>query len=491
MSPGLLHSGSSMRTWSGTSRRLFLAFGSLVVLFSAASFVTLAGFRDVHDGLHRTKENAESVRLALELASAVRDQYAHQAHTIIIGNDSHLGFYEQAHQRVLQLLPEVRARATTPEELGWVDDIAAATEKLDRVFRERIVPAVLKGQRADVKAEHDRAQRYVNLIQERVDLLVGRFEESIRGFQLHVNAVEHAAIRWVIVLHVAVVLVALAVGLAVNRSVARPVARLGEGAARLAAGDLDARIAEDSPDEFGALARQFNAMTRSLREHQARLVQSEKLAGIGRLAAGVAHEINNPLGVILGYTKLLQKQAAPGLAGDLRIIEEETLRCREIVEGLLDLSRPLAAPPQPVDLRALADEVLARLRDARLLDGVAVTVEGAAEAEGNPPKLRQVLFNLVKNAAEAAGAGGRVDLRLSGDCDSVEVAVADSGPGVSPGARERLFEPFFTTKDQGTGLGLAVSLAIARAHGGSIDVDGAPRGGARFTLRLPRPQGRA
>jgi signal transduction histidine kinase len=278
-------------------------------------------------------------------------------------------------------------------------------------------------------------------------------------------------------------------GAMVLRSVARPVAELRAGAERLAVGDLTARIPIDSPDEFGALARQFNAMTEALGEHQERLVHSEKLAGIGRLAAGVAHEINNPLGVILGYTRLLQKRADPAIADDLRIIEDETLRCREIVEGLLDLSRPMAAALQPVELRELADEVLARLREARLLDGVQVAVEGAAATRGHAPKLRQVLFNLVRNAAEAAGAGGRVEIRLAGDGQSAEASVSDSGPGLSPEARTRLFEPFFTTKDHGTGLGLAVSQAIARAHRGSIEVDEAPAGGARFTLRLPGTAG--
>ena len=478
-----------MRNWSGTARRLLLGFGSLFLVFSAASFATLQGFAGIHAGLRRSVDRGESVRLALELASAVRDQYAHQAHTIIIGNESHLGFYDAAEKRVFELLGQVRERAASPEECAWLDDIAEATQELDRVFRDRIVPAVVRGQQADVKQEHGRAQILVNRIQERVERLVDRFQASIREFQEQVDATERTAVRFVIAFQVGAALLALGVGLAVWRSVARPVAKLHAGAERLAAGDLEARIAIDTPDEFGALARQFNTMTASLREHQEKLVQSEKLAGIGRLAAGVAHEINNPLGVILGYTRLLRKRSDPAVADDLRIIEDETLRCREIVEGLLDLSRPLAAPPQPVELRELADQVLARLREAKLLDGVKVAVEGAALARGHPPKLRQVLFNLVRNAAEAAGAGGRVEIRLAQSSDVAEASISDSGPGISPEARSRLFEPFFTTKDRGTGLGLAVSQAIARAHRGSIEVDEAAAGGARFTLRLPAEGG--
>jgi two-component system, NtrC family, sensor kinase len=285
---------------------------------------------------------------------------------------------------------------------------------------------------------------------------------------------------------VAAPLVAVAVSLVIGRSIAAPVARLEAGAARIAEGDLDARIEVRGAPELEALAERWNAMTASLGHHQAQLVESEKLAGIGRLAAGVAHEINNPLGVILGYAKLLRKQATPAAAEDLAVIEEETLRAKAIVDGLLDLSRPLPAGGERVDLRALSDDVVSRLREAHLLEGVAVSVDGAATVPGHPEKLRQVLVNLVRNAAEAAGSGGRVAVAVAERGGTAEVAVEDSGPGVPAELRSRLFEPFFTTKPSGTGLGLAVSRAIARAHGGDLAADAAAGGGARFALRLPR-----
>ncbi|RKH05149.1 sensor histidine kinase, partial [Corallococcus carmarthensis] len=279
------------------------------------------------------------------------------------------------------------------------------------------------------------------------------------------------------------------VGVYIGNSVARPVARLSEGAARLARGDLDVRIPEDDPGELGHLAAQLNRMTVALREHQARLVQHEKLAGIGRLAAGVAHEINNPLGVILGYVRLLQRRAEGALAEDLRVVEEEAVRCQDIVEGLLDLARPGRGPLEPVPLRDACEEVVSRLREStRVGPQVSVAVLGEGTAWAQAPRLRQVLLNLVKNAAEAAGEGGRVEVRIAVDAEGASrVAVSDSGPGVTAEARARLFEPFFTTKLSGTGLGLAVSQAIAEAHGGRIDVDTGPLGGARFTLSLPAP----
>jgi signal transduction histidine kinase len=137
-----------------------------------------------------------------------------------------------------------------------------------------------------------------------------------------------------------------------------------------------------------------------------------------------------------------------------------------------------------VDLRELCEEVVERLRESEALEGITVTVEGHGTAEGNPGKLRQVVTNLIKNAVEAAAPRGSVRIETEASPDWVKVSVADSGPGIPPEAKEHLFEPFFTTKPHGTGLGLAVSQAIAQAHGGSIEVKRSPSGGALFTLRL-------
>jgi two-component system NtrC family sensor kinase len=474
------------------ARRLFVAFALLVSVFAAASWSTLAHFGEIDAGLAAMRRHEEGMRLSLELASAVRDQYAHQAHTIILGNDTHLGFYTAAAQRVGELTLRVGRLTTGEKERACLADVERATVELDRIFRARIVPAVLRRETAEVQSAHAAAQVEVSEIQERVDCLVARFEEEIAAFQARVAEAQRQALRWTVFFTLFAPLLAASVGAYVHRSVAVPVAKLHEGAARIAAGDLDARIDVTTPDEFGALARQFNAMTGSLREHQGQLVQSEKLAGIGRLAAGVAHEINNPLAVILGYARLLQRKAEGGVADDLRVIEEETVRAKQIVDGLLDLSRPLASAPERVDLRALSEEVVSRLREARALEGVAVAVEGSASVVGHPQKLRQVVLNLVKNAAEASGPGGRVEVRVAAEIGGgASVTVDDTGPGLSAEAHARLFEPFFTTKEAGTGLGLAVSAGIVRAHGGELDAGGSASGGARFTVRLPAaPPGR-
>jgi serine phosphatase RsbU (regulator of sigma subunit)/anti-sigma regulatory factor (Ser/Thr protein kinase) len=288
---GVFFGGDPLRTRFGTGRRLFVAFLLLVSTFALASSLTLAHVQTIHEGLLQTKHYEDGVRVALELSSAVRDQYAHQAHTIIMGNDSHLMLYAGARRHLLDTIEQVRQYAVSPEERAWVDDIASASDKLDRAFRERIVPAVLKHDAPDVREEHARAQKLVSLIQDRSDRLVDRLESSISQFRADVSNMQVSAMRWTVFFMAGAPLLAILVGLYVHRSVAQPVARLQAGAAQIAEGDLDTRIAIDTADEFGALARQFNSMTQALKEGQRQLVEHERLEREVVLAAEVQASI--------------------------------------------------------------------------------------------------------------------------------------------------------------------------------------------------------
>lgn len=473
--------------WSGTGRRLFVAFASIIGLYAVATSFALYGLVQIHHGLQKAGQRVEGLQLALELASAVRDQYAHIAHTIIIGNDSHMKYYEGARDKARTLAREMSRLAVQPDEREWLARIEQALTDMDSSFQNRILPNVLAGKLDAVQDEHRQVLSSAAVAQDNTSFLARRFSESVTELQALVSEIQQRALVWAFLFLLIAPALAGAAGVVIGRSVARPVARLKAGAERIAAGDLDTRIDVSSRDEFGALAKQFNTMAASIKDHQRERLQNEKLASIGRLAAGVAHEINNPLGVILGYVKVLGKKAEGGLADDLKVIETETLRCKEIVDGLLDLSRPIKPGSNLVDLRELVDDVIARLSDSQQAKGLSITVEGEALVQGDALKLRQIVFNLVKNAVEAAGEGGSVEARLTESEQWVELAVTDSGAGFGDAVHEHLFEPFFTTKQGGTGLGLAVSRAIARAHDGDLRID-APKSGARLILSLPRPR---
>ena len=231
---------------------------------------------------------------------------------------------------------------------------------------------------------------------------------------------------------------------------------------------------------------------------QAQLVQSARLAGIGELAAGVAHELSNPLTSILGFADLLiQSEDIPrSHKEDVAIIMEESRRAQEIVQGLLDFARQSPLQAAPVDLNRVVREVLRLLQRQAELADVVVEVRCAADLPwvmGDARQLKQVLFNLIVNALQAMPNGGMLTISTGyGPATTrpgkfVRLRVRDTGIGIIPEHRQRLFQPFFTTKPEGkgTGLGLSVSRGIVENHGGTIEVESEPGRGSCFTVLLP------
>jgi signal transduction histidine kinase/Fe-S-cluster-containing hydrogenase component 2 len=246
-------------------------------------------------------------------------------------------------------------------------------------------------------------------------------------------------------------------------------------------------------DELRRAVEELAVSHSQLASAQEALVHSEKLASMGQLAAGIAHEVNNPLGVVLMYSHLLLEEAAPDstLRGELATIVEQTDRAKRIVAGLLNFARQNKVVLATVDVR---DLVARTLRSATLPDSIAVTVEheGDTGAELDAEQITQVLVNLVSNAGAAMPDGGRLLVRTEGDSGEVRFIVTDTGTGIAPENRGRIFTPFFTTKKagQGTGLGLAVSYGIVKMHRGDIRVLSnadpvAGPTGTTFTVVLP------
>jgi signal transduction histidine kinase len=310
----------------------------------------------------------------------------------------------------------------------------------------------------------------------------------------------------------------------VSRLVLRPLARVMETADAVADGDLAARAPDAATRDFATLAERLNRMTDRLLDAQSQLVRSEKLASIGRLAAGVAHEVGNPLGAVGTYLEVLRRRGADHevTAGMARELE----RLDRIVRSLLDYARPQDDPLLPVD----PDRIVRGAYELLRAQGAFRTVRAETDVGLHVPEilgrahvLEQTLVNLLLNAVDATPAGGSIIIgarrwayepgqtppKRSTDPGyaafprvaerrpaRVEFAagqpgtllfVADSGPGVAPQDREKIFEPFYTTKEpgRGTGLGLAIVARSVHEMGGVVWVDGAREGGAAFKLFFP------
>ncbi|MDO9083454.1 MAG: ATP-binding protein, partial [Humidesulfovibrio sp.] len=230
------------------------------------------------------------------------------------------------------------------------------------------------------------------------------------------------------------------------------------------------------------------------RRMEGRMRQNERLVAVGQLAAGLAHEINNPLGVIQCYAELLRPALAePQARTDLEVILRHTDQARRVVRDLLDFARPRLASPGPSDLASVAASIIEVLRPRAR----AVRAETSLKAQPDLPLVRagtdaleHILSNLLMNALDAVPEGsGQVRLEIGAEADGrfVRLSMADNGPGIAPEHLDRVFDPFFTTKEvgKGTGLGLAVVYGLVRDLGGTLGVENAPGGGAVFIVRLP------
>lgn len=279
-----------------------------------------------------------------------------------------------------------------------------------------------------------------------------------------------------------------------------PIRQIVAMSAKVIAGDLKARVAIRPSGEMGMLCQAINRMADALAEREEKLKiatrqqigRSEQLASVGRLAAGVAHEINNPLTGVLTYACMLRdkKNMDPQDREDLNVIIHETTRVARIVRGLLDFARERPVRKAPMDLNEVVRHTILLLGNQEAFQNI-VVVDDLADhlprVNGDSNQLEQVLLNLALNACEAMPQGGTLALATSAEDGKVVVRVTDTGHGIKPDHLDQIFEPFFTTKPvgKGTGLGLSVSYGIVRQHNGSLEVESEEGKGSTFTVTLP------
>jgi two-component system, NtrC family, sensor kinase len=504
---------------------LALSFGVVVAVFCAALLVTL--FQ-----LHRVTQASEllvtSQQMSLDVTSlrGLAEEYVELQSRFIWradGNDQDLvNPMQSVAAQMQQEVTALRGRADVTGQRDVVADVAdlcVVVEILVDRFNEDVRPLRSVGPLGELDsgdelmrltALHALSRTELDHMRQLSDTLDAEFAV------LTSDAATSAGIAWRTSVRVAQIVfpMALLMGfLAIyyaHQSVVRPITALIEGSKAVALGKFDKRIPHVGSREFRDLAQGFNAMARALAVHQSHLIDAEKLAGVGRIAAGVAHEINNPLAVIIGHVKMLLAMAGDDSdqREELEAIAEESELCRRIVSGLLDLSRPTdATEGEIVNPYEACDEVIGMVQALGLTEGVDMqmsVIDRDLSLRISRGRLRQLSLNILRNALEALKglrdgrvriegylrARGKLDQAMLADADPdaeifLVLLFVDNGPGIPEPNLARLFEPFYTTKATGTGLGLSITYNIVRSHGGFIDVETAPAEGTKFTIAIP------
>jgi two-component system NtrC family sensor kinase len=319
--------------------------------------------------------------------------------------------------------------------------------------------------------------------------------------------IRNKALSVFILLTIAGIALAIGLGYFLQSIILQPVYRLIAAGNEVSHGNFSPSVGPISTSEIGVLQKTFVDMFTSLQERDRRLkaeseiklLQSEKQASIGRLAAGVAHEINNPLTGVLTFTHMLlqRKDIGGEMRSDLETIAQQTERVRKIVKNLLDFSRQTALNPEPTDINHLVESVVSMMKNQALVKGVTLQCnldQGLPLLTLDANQIQSVLLNLLLNALDATKQEDTIEVATGigisaedADRKGVEITVRDTGCGIPAEHLDKLFDPFFSTKEvgQGTGLGLAISYGIVQRHGGAIRVQSEVNKGSAFTVWLP------
>jgi len=337
---------------------------------------------------------------------------------------------------------------------------------------------------------------------------------EIQSFTQNLSKKERADIASTITTSITLLVLTLfaviAVGIVINiklaGSIVAPIQNLERITKKITRGDFSESITVDGHDEIASLAESYNqmedklehAMTAleeiitKLQEKQVQLVEAEKLASVGKLAAGIAHEINNPLTSVLTFSNLMLEQCPPSdpRHEKLKLMARETDRARHIVRQLLNFGRETIIKPEKISINEPVAEITDSLIAQDAFKGIDLSMrlgEGLPEVYADPAQIGQVVMNMLLNAIHAITPPGRIEVSTRLNGKHVEIEFSDTGRGIAPEHLHKIFDPFFTTKDssKGTGLGLAVSYGIIKKHSGDIDVQSTPGQGTVFTVRLP------
>ncbi|MBT8453623.1 MAG: HAMP domain-containing protein [Deltaproteobacteria bacterium] len=469
------------------ARRLAISFALVSVVAVAMCGMLIALIGQVSGLVAHMQTGETAIRESLVFATSVREQYIHQAHWIIEQDPHHLKHYEEWVEGVRR--GGEALQALVPESERWrVAQVIEDSRALDKIFKDFLVPAMNRGDRASVVKYHKQADELSQRATKQADFVARSVEQTMAMHHTSATRMTRAGLLTGATCVFLVLSLSVVFTIRLRRAVLNPLEVLSSAARRFGSGDFESRVGPVGEGELRAVATAFDRMAEELEAREQRLIESERMAAIGQLAAGVAHEVNNPIQVIRGYLKTMTPDTPfEVLEEELRILDEEASACQRIAEDLVAFARAPELLRDHVEMKQLLCESVRRFGETPDASSQAVhlTAEpGEALVDGG--RLRQVILNLLVNAAHFSEPDQPIEItgRRVGE-QGYHIAISDTGPGIALEDRAKIFEPFFTKRSGGSGLGLAVCMSIVRAHGGTLSAVNNSDRGATFHVRIP------
>ncbi|MGE5817921.1 MAG: ATP-binding protein [Deltaproteobacteria bacterium] len=489
--------GLTLKTHLSLSVKLVLGFlGVIIPAVAVLGGISFYALRDLNNANRQLYEISRSLEAVHELEVAFGRVAAHLSDMAISGgNGDDQTFNSMMHQAEARL--RSCADAACHGAARRPSEMAASLVPTMQKIKERATTLMhldedaARAHRVHLLRDVNQLAQDANGQMERMSATLVKRIESLQGQSLRVD---QRLRRLMIASMFFILVVAIATAYVVAGRLLKPIHELVVGTGHVMKGNLAYRVPIVEKDEIGDLAQSFNVMAQEIQEHrehlektmqaktaelkraQDSLLQSEKLASIGLLAAGVAHELNNPLTSILMNVNLLMEEVddQSGLHGELQRISDDTVRCKRIIDDLRDFSRRHELEIHSCDLNEIVRKAVGLiLHQAK---HSAITMEPPHYGElplisCDPGRLQQVLMNVFVNAIQAMPNGGSLTVRTGLREKFAEISIQDTGMGISSEAKTKIFDPFFTTKPDGTGLGLSIVYRIMEEHGGKVEIE--------------------
>lgn len=516
-------------------RKLITGLGLALLVFIAGAFIVIKNLDTIVINQRLINEQDVIIgkynEMLFQLKSAQAELYRHQSGytkdiddlvNYIEAFDRNMEFLSGQYAAHINDMTCMKCHPKISERLTSISGIFSEFDKYLAAYKQDVSIFITTEDAGHMRNLEDSATKTGNKIAallEKVRHAADKMRDEIKQQREKLIRSSRTTIYLTMLLSIAMVTLIFVL---VFRGITGPVTSLSEGIRAIASGDFSGRVRVEDTDEIGFMADAFNVMaeklqamnfekdellgtlrsfneelerkvaeaTESLKAAQDNMVRAETLAAIGTLAAGVSHEISTPLNTIIGFVQLVMSEIEEGSGqkGDLRVVEQEALRCRKIVQSLLTFARTPLNESSFVDINSMLQETLAFIEYQPSMRKVTVRRDldlNIPAVEADAMQLKQVFLNIILNAVQAMPDGGDLRIATGTSENMVYVLVSDTGSGVPEADRQKIFQPFYTTKKEGTGLGLSISYGIIKEHGGEIFVESGPGGGATFRVSLP------